>query len=386
MNKNIQVACPFFDGSEIKSLRKTLESNWVAPGPKTLLFEKKIKKKFKVKNAIAINSCTSGIAISLIALGAKKGDEIITPSNTFISSINTFYNLGLKIKLCDVDKDTWSVTDKIFKKNISKKTKFFVPVHFAGNPLEIEKIIKTATRNNIKIIEDAATAFGSKVSKKYVGSFNNSVTIFSLHANKIINSADGGIITTNNNSLAKKIRILINNGLDKNSWNRRINNNFKALNATVPGYKYNYNDILASIAISQFNKIDKIISFRKRLYKRYVFNLRNLIKEKLIRLQILNTKNLSSMYCFQILLVGNDYNLRNKLALFLEKNNITTTVYYTPAHLHDFYKKKLNSDNLENTNELFYKSLALPFHNKLKNKDVDKVCRVVINYLKKNAK
>ena len=282
----IKVASPIFGNEEISSLKKTLRSSWVAPGPKTLLLEKKIKKKFKIKNAIAVNSCTSGIAAALIALGAKKGDEILTPSNTFISSINTFYNLGLKIKLCDVDKKTWSVTNEIFEKNLSKKTKFFVPVHFAGSPLELDKIIKTAKKNNIKVIDDAATAFGSKIKKKYVGSFNYSVTVFSLHANKIINSADGGIITTNDNVLAKKIRIIINNGMNKSSWDRKMNNNFKALNATIAGYKYNYNDILASIAVCQFQKIDKIIKFRKKLYNRYVSNFRNLIYKKICLVQV----------------------------------------------------------------------------------------------------
>ena len=238
MKKHINVSSPFFYGDEINYVKKTLSTGWVAPGPQTKKLENLIKKKIKARYVIAVNSCTSGIATCLAALGAKKNDEVLTPSNTFISTINTLYNMGLKIRFCDVDIKKWSVTDEIFKKSLTKKTKFFIPVHFGGKPVDIDKIIITAKKNKIKVIDDAATAIGSKINNKYLGSYSYPITVFSLHANKIITSADGGIITLNNKKLALKIRKLINSGLEKDSWQRKKKNNFKRLNAKVAGYKF----------------------------------------------------------------------------------------------------------------------------------------------------
>jgi dTDP-4-amino-4,6-dideoxygalactose transaminase len=375
MKSRIQVARPVFSNHEINEIKKTFKTGWVTPGPQTEKLELIIKKKLKAKYAIAVNSCTSGIAASLTALGAKRGDEVLTPSNTFVSTINTIYNMGLKIRLCDVDFEKWSVTDSIFKKSLTKKTKFFIPVHFGGNPVDIDKIIATAKKNKIKIIDDAATAIGARIKKKYLGSYNGTITVFSLHANKIINSAEGGIITLNNKKIAKSLRKLINSGLEKSSWQRMRGANYKPLNIKIPGYKFNYNDVLASIAIPQLKNIDKIINYRKKIYKQYTNNLKNLIDKKIIRLQKTEKKNRSSLYCFQIYIEKN--NIRNRLAHFLDKNNISTTVYYTPAHMHDFYKKKINSQNQINCNKLFHNSLSLPFHNDLKFKDIKKVSNLV---------
>ena len=375
MIPRIHVARPIFSKEEINEIKKTLKTGWVAPGPQTKKLELLIKKKIKAKHIIAVNSCTSGIAASLTALGAKRGDEVLTPSNTFISTINTIYNMGLKIRLCDVDFEKWSVTDTIFKKALTKKTKFFIPVHFGGNPVDIDKIIATAKKNKIKIIDDAATAIGARIKKNYIGSYDGTITVFSLHANKIINSADGGIIALNNKKLAKRLRKLINSGLEKSSWQRTKGSNFKPLNVKVPGFKFNYNDVLASIAIPQFKNIDKIINYRKKIYKKYVKNLKNLIDKKIIRLQKIEKKNESSLYCFQIYIEKNG--MRDRLAYFLEKNNISTTIYYTPAHKHDFYKRKINAQNQINCNKLFENSLSLPFHNNLKFTDIKKITNLV---------
>ena len=178
---------------------------------------------------------------------------------------------------------------------------------------------------------------------------------------------------------------MINNGLNKESWKRRLKQNFKALNATSLLYKHNYNDILASIAIPQFKKIDKVINFRKKLYKRYINNFKFLFKNNLIKTQYIDKKNVSSLYCFQIVINSKKKYIRDRFAYFLEKKGITTTVYYTPAHMHHFYKRKLNSKNQKITNELFSKSLALPFHNKLNLKDIDKVSKLVTKFIRQHV-
>ena len=379
MYKKYNVSLPNISHQEIKGVTKVLKSGWITSGPKTAELEDLIKDKIKTRNVIALNSATSGIFISLIALGARRGDEVITPSNTYISTINSLYNLGLKIVLCDVNLHTGNVDIENFKKKISKKTKFFIPVHNGGNPLDIERLIRISKKNKIQIIEDGATAFGAKVNKKFVGSFNYSTTVFSLHANKIITSGEGGFVCINNNKLLKKIRLLINSGLSKDTWNRKKTTNYRVLNALEPGFKFNFNDILASIAIEQIKKIDQIQNYRLKIKNFYIKKLDELIKKKIIFIPIIKLKNSSAHYNFPII-ISKGKNTRNRLANFLQKKNIFTTIHYTPAHQHQFYKKKLFSKDLINTNKLFNSTLCLPFHNKLNFKDIKYITNQILNY------
>lgn len=379
MKKSFSVSKPFISKDDINDIKDILKTGWITYGPKSIELEEIVKKKIKSKNVIAVNSATSGIFISLIALGAKKGDEVLTPSNTYISTIHSIYNLGLKIKFCDVNIETGCVDEDIFKDNITKKTKFFIPVHYGGRPSNINSMIKIAKKLGIKIIEDAATALGSKINGKFIGSYDGSVSVFSLHANKIITSGEGGLISTNNNNVAKKIRLLINSGLTKDTWSRKKLKNYRILNAKLPGYKMNYNDILATIAIKQMNKIDKVISYREKLYDHYKKKLHNISKKKLIEFPKLNPNNENVYYNFEIL-IKKSKKQRDFLANFLQRKKISTAIYYTPAHKHSFYKNKFKNLKLPNTEYYFERSLSLPFHNNLSLKDVDIITKQVNNF------
>jgi len=219
------------------------------------------------------------------------------------------------------------------------------------------------------VIDDAATAFGARIDNKFIGSFNDTVTVFSLHANKIITSGEGGFISTNNDKLANKIRVLIQSGLSKDTWGRKKSKNYRILNASLPGFKFNFNDILASIAIVQIKKITNILNYRRRLKKRYLDNLKFLIKKKIIKVPFVDRGHKSALYNFQILFDKKKtiYNVAN----FLQKKKIETTIHYTPAHEHSFYRKKFRNVSLVNTNYFFRNSLSLPFHNNLSFKDID---------------
>ena len=379
MDKNYKVSVPIISNKEIREVTKVLRSGWLTSGPKTIELEQVIKKKIQTKNVIAVNSATSGIFITLVALGAKRGDEVITPSNTYISTINTLYNLGLKIILCDVNFYTGNVDIVNFKNKITNKTKFFIPVHNGGNPLHIAQLISISKKNKIQIIDDGATAFGSKINNKFIGSFNYTTTVFSLHANKTITSGEGGFICTNNNQLSKKIRLLINSGLSKDTWKRKEAKNYRILNVLLPGYKFNFNDILASIAIEQIKRINQILDYRIKIKNYYIKKLDKIIKNKIIYIPKLEKNYTSAHYNFPII-VNKSKNIRDELANFLQTKNIYTTIHYTPAHKHQFYKKKLISRDLINTEKLFSLTLGLPFHNKLSLKDIDFISKQILYF------
>jgi perosamine synthetase len=380
MTKEIHVFRPNLNYEAAKAVRDVIKSGWLVAGPKTHELENLVKKKIKSKNVIAVNSCTSGIFAALIAMGAKKNDEVITPSNTYISTIHTLNNLGLKIKFCDIEKNTLNVNHNIFEKSITRRTKFFIPVHNNGNPVEMPKILKIAKKNNIQVIDDAATAFGAKIKKKYIGTFANSVTVFSLHGNKVITSGEGGLVCCSNNILAKKIRTIINSGLVKDTWKRSKEKNYRILNSVLSGYKLNFNDILASIAITQVKKINEILKYREKLKKAYIKQLLPLIQKSIIKIPSTSKKNRSGLYNFPIIINSKDKNTRNKLAEHLQQNRIFTAIHYTPAHTHSFYKKKFKLIKLPVTNYIFDRILSLPFHNGIKTRDAKIVSKNISNF------
>lgn len=375
--RQIKISQPFFSYKEINATRKVLRSGWITNGPKTLELETLIRNKINSKNVIAVNSCTSGIAASLIAHGAKKGDEIITPANTFISSINTFYNLGLKIKLCDININTFNIDEELLKNCITNKTKFFIPVHNGGSPEHFDKILEISLKKKIKVIDDAAAAFGAKIKNKYIGSYKNSTTVFSLQANKVISSGEGGLICTNDNFLATKIRKIINNGLDKTTWARNPKK-LNILNSQLPGYKFNYNDIHAAIALEQFKKFEKIISYRQKLIEGYLKNLKPIIIKNYIQTQFVSKENKSGLYNFQILLKVS--NIRNRLIRYLLTKNISSSIHYTPCYEHKFYKNKFKTSHLINTKKIFQNIISLPLHNHLSLREIDKVSYYILKF------
>jgi perosamine synthetase len=376
--RTINTFSPYLGNEEFASVKKVIQSGWLTSGKITLKFENKIKKYLECKNVLAVNSCTSGMNSALHALNLKKGDEIITSANTFVSTINNLYQFGLKIKLVDIELDTYMLDLNKLKKSISKKTKCIIITHYGGVPFKIDKIINIAKQKKIKIIEDAATALGSKYKNKFVGSNKYSISVFSLYANKIITTGEGGIITCKNKNLAKKIRIINSCGINKDPWSRKKSKLQYQYHVTYPGFKYNFTDIQSAIGIEQLKKLRDIVQYRKKLRKFYLIELKDLLEKKLIKVQNINKDQEPAFYIFTILLNKKKTNKnRDELIKYLKKNNINTTVHYIPANKHLFYKKNFKNFRLENTNYVYENIISLPFHNYLKKNDVKFICNKI---------
>ncbi len=376
---------PYLGSEEINSVQKVIKSGWLTSGQVTSKFEKKIKEYLKCNNALAVNSCTSGINSALHAFGLKAGDEIITSPFTFVSVINNLYHLKLNIKLVDIDLNTYMFDIAKLKKTITKKTKCIIVTHYAGTPFDMEKVLDILKKNKISIIEDAATALGAKYKKKYVGDNNyGSVTIFSLYANKIITAGEGGIITCKNDKLAKKLRIINSCGIDRDPWLRKKNAMQYQYQVTAPGFKYNFTDIQSAIGIEQLKKIEKIIKYREILKKIYINELKTLIEDGILKLQKINSDQRSALYIFTVLLNKNktDKN-RDDLIKWLKYKNINTSVHYIPAHKHKFYKKIFKNFDLKNTDYIYDNIISLPMHNNLNKKDIKYISTEIKRFFKK---
>jgi dTDP-4-amino-4,6-dideoxygalactose transaminase len=382
--KNIKLSEPSINANEIRSVTKVLKSGWLTSGKVTQSFEKLTSKYLNSKNVIACNSCTNGILATLKALNLKKGAEVITSPFTFVSTINTIHQLGLKIKFADINLSDLNIDPNDLKNKISKKTKCILITHYGGNPCDLQSIYKICPKN-VYLIEDSATALGAEYKRNKIGSFNNSISIFSLYANKIITTAEGGLISTNNNQLAKKIRTLISIGIDKTPWKRNNQKFIYKYDLKYPGYKFNFTDLQASLGIEQLKKLDKIISKRKKIRKKYNIYLNSLVKKNYISL-FEETKNTQSAEYIYTILIKNQNFSRDKLIQHLYKKKIATSVHYIPAIYLTYYKKLFKKNNLINTKYAYNNIVSIPFHNNLKENEIRYVSKEILNFFNNENK
>lgn len=382
--KNIKLSEPLIDKFEISSLKRVMNSGWLTSGKITQIFEKKVSEYLKVKKVLAVNSCTNGIFATIKAMNLKKGDEVITSPFTFISTINSLYQCGLKIKFADINLTDFNIDIQDLKNKISKKTKCILITHYGGIPCDLDKIYKLCGKR-INVIEDAATALGAEYKKKKIGSFKRSVSVFSLYANKIITTGEGGLIATNNKDLAKKIKVLISLGIDKSPWRRTNEKLSYKYDLKNPGYKFNFTDIQASIGISQIRKLDKIIKRRIEIRNKYNRYFKNLVQSNLISLYNNCNYKKSAEYIYTILIKNNRFK-RDDLIRFLKKNKIDSTVHYIPAPYLSFYKSIFSKKKLKNTNQVFKNIISIPFHNKLTNNQIKFVSNKIISFFNNENK
>ena len=380
-SKKIKLFEPFFDENEKKNITSVIDSGWVTNGPVTNEFEEKVKKIIKSKNIIAVNSCSSGIAATIMALDLKPGDEVLTSPMTFVSVIHVFEFLKLKIKLVDINFINFSLDFNSIKKNLSKKTKLIVITHYGGTPVDLNEIEKLCKKKKIYLIEDAATSFGSKINNKMTGSSKYAISVFSFYANKIITTGEGGVVSCSNSGLAKKIRAIVSCGVDKDPWKRTFQKRMWYYDVKYLGFKFNFTDLQAALGLAQLKKLKKIINKRKKLRKIYDKFLSPLFKKEILIKNEIQHNIYSSEYIYTILLKARKKNsIRDKLIDYLKKNNILTTVHYIPANHHNFYRKKFKKFKVKKSDYFFNNVISLPFHNNLSKKEVVKVSMIIRNF------
>lgn len=383
--KFLPFALPSIDNEEIKEVIDTLKSGWITTGPKTHMFEEKIKKYIGANHVIAVNSCTSALHLSLVVSGIKQGDEVITTPLTFASTANTIVHQGAKPVFVDIKRDTYNIDPRKIEENISDKTKAIIPVHYAGQPCEMNEILKIAEKNDLKVIEDAAHAIGAEYHGKKIGTIGD-ITCFSFYATKNITTGDGGAVVANNDEIAEKIRILSLHGMSKDAWKRYSSKGSWYYEITYPGYKYNMTDIQAALGLHQIDKLDEFIKIRKKYCIMYNMGFKDM--EEIITPYVKeNVKHVRHLYPILIkpeLLKIN----RNKFIEALREENIGTSVHFIPLHLHPFYREKYGYvvGDYPNAEYVYNNLISLPLYPKMTEEDVYDVITAIkklVDYYKK---
>ena len=354
---------PYIPKKAIQYVSDTLKSRWIGEGPKVKIFEKKFKKFFNIKGeCIAVGSGTDALHLAYILAGIKKGDEVLAPLFTCTATNIPLLYIGAKIKFIDIDPQTLNVSIADLKKKISKKTKAIVCVHYAGIPCDMDEIKTIAKKYNVKVIEDAAHALGSKYDKKYIGNLSD-FTIFSFQSIKQLTTSDGGMLIFKDKSqekLAKRLRWF---GIDREKKQSGIwENDIKEV-----GFKYQMTDIAASLGLAGLEEYKFTSNFRKKIFNQYIKNLKNYKKVNIIN--DFNSKKDINPWLFTIA-VNNRKRLEKKLRRFGIESGQT-------HYRNDRYKIFKCRDKFKNMDLIDDKYLVLPLHNKVSIKEVNKICKII---------
>ncbi|CAB3290128.1 UDP-4-amino-4, 6-dideoxy-N-acetyl-beta-L-altrosamine transaminase [Methanocaldococcus lauensis] len=367
---------PYIGEEEIKEVIDTLKSDWIAMGPKTLKFEELFREYIGSKFAISVSSCTAGLHLSLVALNIKDGDEVITTPYTFAATGNVIVHQRAKPVFVDIDKETYNINVEEIEKSITDKTKAIIPVHYAGHPCEMDEILKIAKDYDLYVIEDAAHALGAEYKGKKIGTLGDT-TSFSFYATKNITTGEGGMVTTDREEIAEKIKILRLHGISRDAWKRYSSEGSWYYEIIECGYKYNMTDIQAAIGIHQLKKVEIMRKRREEIAKIYNDEFEN-ISELIIPITKKHVKH--AWHLYPLLLDTDKIRInRNKFIEELKKQNIGTSVHFIPLHLHPFYKRTFGykKGDFPNAEWVYEREISLPIYPKMTDDDAIDVVNAV---------
>ena len=367
---------PYVDSKDITEIRKAASSVFLTNGPKLDSFEQKFKQFTKSKYAVGVSNATAALYLSLKALGIKKNDEVIIPDLTFVATANSVLQTGATPVLADIDEETLNISAESIIKNISRKTKAVIPVHLAGTSCDMQKIMRIARSNSLKVIEDCAHGIGTSYNKKHVGNFGNA-GCFSFYPTKNLTTIEGGMVITNDKKIADFIQLARNHGMSRSLMSRYSAGKPWEYDIKDIGYNYRLDDIRSALGISQLQKLTILNKKRLTAFHYYNKGLKNIPG-----LIVPNEKNFKNNSChLYIIRVTADAKIsRDKLFYSLQKKGIGSSVHYKPFHEFTLFRKKGVSRNSLSVSKRIYKEiLSLPMYPQLTKSSQDYVIKSIKN-------
>jgi dTDP-4-amino-4,6-dideoxygalactose transaminase len=390
---------PLIEEEEIREVEATLRSGWIGTGPRVNKFETLFRQYIGADYAMALNSCTAALHLSMIAAGIGPGDEVITTPMTFAATANSiihaggvpvFVDISLPSMLIDpdriqefIDKNCY-LDDKyghIINKTSGRRVKAILPVHFAGRPCEMNRILEIATRYNLYVIEDAAHAIESVYQGQKIGNIGH-LTCFSFYVTKNIVTGEGGMVTTNNQEFADKIKVLGLHGMSKDAWKRYSDEGYKHYEVVYPGFKYNMMDIQAALGIHQLKRVNINLKKREQIWRRYDEAFQDL---PLKLPPPASAGTVHARHLYTILVDQQDAGIsRDEFQQRLYLQNIGTGVHYIALHMQTYYKKEFGfkRGDFPNAEYVSDRTISLPLSAKLTEQDAEDVIAAVKTALK----
>lgn len=370
------------EDDDVKAVNSTLLNDFLTQGPKVFEFEEKFSSYVNAKYAVAVSNATAGLHISVLALGLKENERVITTPITFAASANCVRYAGGEVWFADINPDTYVLDIESVKKLIESKPKGFfkgiIPVDFAGLPVDLEAYRKLANQHNLWIIEDACHAPGGSFidSKNVVNKCGNGafadLAVFSFHPVKHIACGEGGMVTTNSKELYEKLKMLRSHGITKNNMSQNDGEWYYEMQEL--GFNYRLTDIQSALGISQLAKNEKGVEKRNKIAEKY----KNAFKNKL-KFQDLPKGFLNAHHLFVL-----EVDKRKEFYDFLRNNGILAQIHYIPVHQLPYYKNIGYKDaELINAENYYNKCISLPMFPSLTDTEVDFVINKVLTFFNK---
>ena len=369
-------ALPDFDDTELVEISKVVRSGWVTTGPVAKQFEKEFAEFVGAKHAVAVNSGTAAMHLSLEAAGLKAGDEVITSPYTFAATAEVVRYFNAKPVLVDIDPVTLNINPELIPAAITERTRAILPVHISGQPADMDPIHAIARRHKLCVVEDAAHAFPARYKGRMIGS-EGDLTCFSFYATKTITTAEGGMITTNNDAWAERCRVMSLHGISHDAWKRYTAEGNWYYEIVAPGYKYNLTDVAAAMGVAQLRKAGKMLDRRADIARRYT--------EAFSELPELETPTVRPdiQHAWQLYILRlNPDRLAIDRAKFIEElkaRNIGASVHFIPLHLHPYYRETYGyrPEDFPLAHREYRRALSLPIYSKMSDQDVNDVVEAV---------
>jgi dTDP-4-amino-4,6-dideoxygalactose transaminase len=368
---------PSIGKEEIEEVIACLRSGWITTGPRTKKFEEEFSEYVGAKCAVAVSSATAGLHISLLSLGIGNGDAVITSPLTFAATANVIVLSGARPIFADIDRHTLQIDPDEIVRKMDRKTRCIIPVHFGGQPCDMDKIKEIASRNAAEVLEDAAHAVGTEYKGHKIGA-QSRLAVFSFHPIKNITTGEGGMVVTSEKKLAETLRKLRFHGIATDAWKRYRKSGTPTYDLSEPGFKYNITDIQAALGIHQLRKLDRFIEKRAHLAALYNSLLANIPEIEIPKIVPYPSRHAWHLYPV-IVNIDRLGITRNQFVSLLAKENIGAGVHFPAVHLLDYYRRRFGHrrGNFPNAEYVCERIVSLPLFPSMGETDVEDVTAAV---------
>ena len=358
-----QQTIPFHTASvgedEAKAAADVIRSGWLTMGPKTIEFERNFASYVGARHAIAVSSCTAALHLALEAVGLQPGDEVLVPTTTFTATAEVVVYFKAIPVLVDVDPVTLCIDPEEAGKKVTSRTRAILPVHFAGQPCDMDRIQQLAARHHLHVIEDAAHALPASFRGTPVGAISK-LTAFSFYATKTLTTGEGGMVTTCDDELASRMKTMRLHGIGQDAWRRYSVEGSWYYEVKDAGFKYNLTDIQSAIGIVQLSKCTELRNLRERIAMQYTDALSQ-CEEVQTPTVLLDRESAWHLYVLRLnldrLTIG-----RSEVVEQLKQRGVGTSVHFIPLHMHPYYRDTYHycHESFPVALREYYRSFSLP--------------------------
>ena len=367
---------PLVTERETRAVAEVVASGWLGTGPKVAAFEEEFARYVGTTHAVAVNSCTAALHLSMVAAGIGPGDEVITTPLTFCATANAIVHTGATPVFVDVDPLTMNIDASRIEAAITPRTKAILPVHFAGRPCDMGAVMAIALARKLLVVDDAAHAIETRCPQGKIGAIAD-MTCFSFYVTKNVFTGEGGMVTTNNEELAARIKVNALHGMTKDAWKRFSDDGYKHYQVVFSGFKYNMMDMQAALGLVQMPLINERLARRNAIWRYYDRCFADL-PLSVPSPESPGTTHARHLYT-PLLQLDRLSCTRDQFMDALAAENIGTGVHYVSLHLQPYYRDRFGfrPDDFEHARDISERTLSLPLSPKLSDDDVEDVVAAV---------